>query len=121
MAGPPMSMFSTASASVATNPAASRQEAGVSRRRSQVASVIPGEYAEAMKQVGAEKKVPVVDLHTSSWALVEPLGSKGSADMASAPGDGTHFNGKGAKAMAELVMKELPAAAPALQSHLKGK
>ncbi len=78
-------------------------------------------YAEAMKQVGAEKKVPVVDLHTSSWALVEPLGSKGSADMASAPGDGTHFNGKGAKAMAELVMKELPAAAPALQSHLKGK
>ena len=78
-------------------------------------------YAKAMKQVGAEKKVPVIDLHTSSWALVEPLGFKGSADMASAPGDGTHFNRKGAKAMAELVMKELPAAAPALQSHLKGK
>lgn len=76
-------------------------------------------YADAMKQVGTEKKVPVIDLHTSSWALVEPLGSKGSADMTSAPGDGTHFNRKGAKAMAELVMKELPAAAPILKRHLK--
>jgi len=76
-------------------------------------------YADAMKQVGAEKKVPVIDLHASSWALVEPLGYKGSAVMANAPGDGTHFNEKGARAMVELVMKELPAAAPALKSHLK--
>jgi len=76
-------------------------------------------YAEAMKQVGAEKKVPVINLHALSRALVEPLGANGSADMASAPGDNTHFNQKGASAMAELVMKELPTAVPELKIHLK--
>jgi lysophospholipase L1-like esterase len=76
-------------------------------------------YADAMKEVGAEKKTPVIDLHASSKALVEPLGPKGSADMANKPGDNTHFNEKGAKAMAELVMKELPAAVPSLKNYLK--
>ena len=76
-------------------------------------------YADAMKQVGAEKNVPVIDLHVASKALVEPLGPEGSASMANKPGDNTHFNEKGARAMAELVMKELPAADPALASHLK--
>jgi lysophospholipase L1-like esterase len=78
-------------------------------------------YADAMKQVGEEKKVPVIDLHASSKALVEPLGAAGSADMANKPGDNTHFGEKGAKTMAELVMKELPSAAPELKSHLKKK
>lgn len=78
-------------------------------------------YAEAMKQVGAEKQVPVIDLHASSKALVEPLGPLGSADMANKPGDNTHFGEKGAAVMAKLVMKELPSAAPELKSHLKMK
>lgn len=78
-------------------------------------------YADAMKQVGEEKKVPVIDLHASSRALVEPLGAAGSADMANKPGDNTHFGEKGAMTMAELVMKELPSAAPELVIHLKKK
>lgn len=76
-------------------------------------------YADAMKQVAAEKHVPVVDLHASSWRLVESLGPTASADMASKPGDNTHFNARGAEAMAGLVMQQLPAADPALASHLR--
>ena len=63
-------------------------------------------------------RVPLIDVQASSRALVESLGPEGSAAMANAPGDRTHFNEQGAKAMAALVMKELPAAAPALQRHL---
>ena len=76
-------------------------------------------YADAMKEVAAEKKAPLIDLHTMSKALVEPLGSQGSADMANKAGDLTHFGVKGAKAMADLVLKELPSAAPELLAHLK--
>ena len=78
-------------------------------------------YAEAMKQVGVEKQVPVIDLHASSKALVEPLGSAGSAYMANKVGDNTHFGQKGAEAMAKLVMNELPIVAPELKSHLREK
>jgi lysophospholipase L1-like esterase len=76
-------------------------------------------YAEAMKAVGEEKSVPVIDLHAASKALVQSLGKVESAKLANKPGDDTHFNAAGAKAMAELVMKDLPAAAPLLKPHLK--
>ena len=72
-----------------------------------------------MKEVGAEKKVPVIDLHASSKKLVERLGPAKSAAMANKKGDVTHFNEKGARAMADLVMKELPTAEPKLKEYLK--
>lgn len=78
-----------------------------------------GTYASAMKQVGAEKKVAVIDLHASSQALAEKLGPEASAELANKPGDVTHFNEKGARAMAELVMEELPVAEPKLKEYLK--
>jgi lysophospholipase L1-like esterase len=76
-------------------------------------------YADAMKKVGAEKKVPVIDLHASSKALVEKLGPDASAEMANKQGDATHFNEKGARMMADLVMKELPMAEPKLKADLR--
>jgi lysophospholipase L1-like esterase len=76
-------------------------------------------YADAMKEVGREKKVAVIDLYTSSKELVEKLGPEASAGLANKKGDSTHFNEKGARAMAELVMKGLPAAEPKLKEHLK--
>lgn len=76
-------------------------------------------YADAMKQVGAEKKVAVVDLHASSKELVERLGPEASAEMANKAGDRTHFNEKGARRMADLVMKELPTAEPKLKASLR--
>jgi len=76
-------------------------------------------YVNAMKEVGREKKVSVIDLYTSSKALAERLGAKQSAELANKEGDHTHFNEKGARAMADLVMKELPDAAPGLKPFLK--
>lgn len=76
-------------------------------------------YADAMKEIAAEKMTPVVDLHASSKALVEQLGPKAAPELANKEGDRTHFNEKGAQAMASLVMKELPSAAPKLKEYLK--
>ncbi len=76
-------------------------------------------YAAAMKEVASEKKAAVVDLHAASLKLVTQLGEAASAKHANAPGDRTHFSEAGAKAMAELVMQELPAVEPSLQKHLR--
>jgi rhamnogalacturonan acetylesterase len=76
-------------------------------------------YADAMKDVAKDKKVPVIDLHASTKALVEKLGPDASAEMANKTGDATHFNEKGARAMAELVLKDLPLAEPKLKEYLK--
>lgn len=70
-----------------------------------------GSYAAATREVGREKKVPVIDLYASSMALAAKLGPVASAEFANKSGDGTHFNEKGARAMADLVMRELPTAA----------
>ena len=51
--------------------------------------------------------------------LVEQLGPEQAAEMANKPGDGTHFNEKGARAMADLIMQALPAAAPQLKPLLR--
>jgi lysophospholipase L1-like esterase len=64
-------------------------------------------YADAMKAVAAEMKVPVVDLYTRSGELLERLGDAGSADLSNSAKDRTHFSEKGARAMARLVLDGL--------------
>jgi len=76
-------------------------------------------YAIAMKQVAVEKKVALINLFTSSKQLADKLGPSGSAEMEPKKGDNTHFNEKGARAMADLVVKELPDAVPKLAASLK--
>lgn len=76
-------------------------------------------YADAMKAVGLEKKVAVVDLYTASGQLFESLGDAGSADLSCAPKDRTHFSEKGAQAMANLVLKGLKKASPALSAVIR--
>jgi 6-phosphogluconolactonase len=75
-------------------------------------------YADAMKAVAAEKQVGLVDLNASSVLLAQALGPTRSLALANRPGDATHFNEQGARAMAELVMRDLPAQAPALAARL---
>jgi lysophospholipase L1-like esterase len=77
-----------------------------------------GDYARAMKAVGVEKDVPVIELYASSLALTRRLGPAGSAQLANTPGDATHFNEQGARVMAEVVMRGLPGAAPELAGLL---
>jgi PelA/Pel-15E family pectate lyase len=76
-------------------------------------------YAEAMKLVAAEKKVPLVDLQGASEELYLKLGPEKTAEFANAPDDRTHFNAKGAQAMAELVMTRLPEVEPSLKAFLR--
>lgn len=76
-------------------------------------------YANAMKKVALEKKVALVDLHTASGELFLKLGPAGSAEMANAADDQTHFNEKGARAMADLVMQQLTQVEPSLKSCIK--
>jgi lysophospholipase L1-like esterase len=76
-------------------------------------------YAEAMREVGREKDVPIIDLYSSSKKLMEKLGPETASELANKKGDITHFNEKGARAMAGLVMEGLPTAAPALKQYLK--
>ncbi|MGD0093481.1 MAG: rhamnogalacturonan acetylesterase [Planctomycetota bacterium] len=76
-------------------------------------------YAEAIKGVAEEKKVPVVDLYTLSGALFEKLGDEGSADLSCSPKDRTHFSEKGARAVAGLVLAELAKIEPRLQDAAK--
>ncbi len=76
-------------------------------------------YATAMKAVAAEKDVPVVDLNAASEQLYLKLGPTATVEFANVSNDQTHFNAKGAKAMAELVMEQLSVVEPSLKPYLK--
>jgi lysophospholipase L1-like esterase len=78
-----------------------------------------GPYADAVKKVGKEKGVPVIDLHQLSFDLYGKLGDKGSAEFSPSAADRTHFSGKGARAIAELVAGQLPEAVPELKEVMK--
>ena len=78
-------------------------------------------YVEAMKAVAAEKKVPLVDLNSASVELCNKLGPKESESLANEAKDATHFNAKGAKEMARLVMEQLPNAEPSLKQYQSSK
>lgn len=75
-------------------------------------------YADAMKIVAKEKNVPLVDLNTASVKMCNKLGPKASEALANNSKDHTHFNAKGAKEMARLIMNELPEVEPSLKQYL---
>ena len=75
-------------------------------------------YVDAMKQVGQELNVPVIDLHVASLAVLAELGDAGSADLSPSAADRSHFSRKGARTMAKLVSEALPQAVPALRPYL---
>lgn len=81
-------------------------------------------YAEAMRKVAAEKKVPLVDLFARSVALHEQMGEKES-DSFNPPGkkkdnsDRTHLNAHGAEIVAGIIAEELRRVAPDVARLLK--
>jgi lysophospholipase L1-like esterase len=89
------------------------------------------EYSEAVKQVGAEEKAPVIDLNAMSLKLYAALGPKGSAKAFahypanSFPGqeraleDDTHHNAYGAYELARCVVEGIKAHVPALAGVLR--
>jgi len=80
-------------------------------------------WADAVKAIAVEKKVPLVDLFARSSALLEKLGPA-AADEFNPPGkaarsDRTHLNAKGAEVKANLIADELRRVAPDLAKLLK--
>lgn len=78
-----------------------------------------GPYAEAMKRVAAETNTPVIDLHAASGVLFLKLGEAGCQEIGNAPDDRTHFNEKGARMLADIIMEQLPQEVPDLKPYLK--
>lgn len=60
-------------------------------------------YAEAMRTVAAEAKVPCVDLYAAGSAELRRRGEAGSEPLFCARDDRSHFSAEGARLMARLV------------------
>jgi lysophospholipase L1-like esterase len=100
-------------------------------------------YVEVVKQIAAEKKIPLIDLHARSIELYERMGkaatlkisplksaeptTEGSETPAPTPApttrssgyDGTHLNAAGSKLIGAIVAAELAKAVPALAPDIK--
>ncbi len=105
------------------------------RRRFDAAGrhIVPshGGYPQAVRDVGLELNVPVLDLHARSIACYEALGPEEAKrafvhfPAGSFPGqdkalaDDTHFSTYGAYELAKGVIEEIKAKVPALAAHLR--
>jgi lysophospholipase L1-like esterase len=94
-------------------------------------------YAEAVRQIAAERHVPLIDLQARSIELYDKLGKEEilklspkknadpnskNSDTASAANDGydgTHLNAKGSEVIGQIVAEELEKAVPALVPYIK--
>ena len=88
-------------------------------------------YPQAMREVGKELNVPVVDLNAMSIPFYEALGPDGTKKAFvhfpanSFPGqptalaDDTHFNAYGAYELARCVVEGIKSEIPALAAHLR--
>ncbi|HXF99811.1 MAG TPA: DUF4350 domain-containing protein [Bacteroidota bacterium] len=92
---------------------------------------VHGEYPEVVREVGRREAVPVLDLHRRSFELFSRLGEEQTKELflwvapgvfSAIPGgkqDNTHFNSRGALAIARLVAEELRELRLPLAEHLK--
>ena len=77
-------------------------------------------YAEAMKAVAEELKVPLIDLYGQTGKWLDSLGEEGSASVTvnrgpnPAADDRSHFTKDGAAALAKFVAESFPAIDPRL-------
>lgn len=89
------------------------------------------DYAKAVRQVAAEKKVPMIDLHTMSLKFYGALGSRGSTKAFvhypanTFPGqkkklkDDTHHNVYGGYELAKCIVEGIKENVPELAKHLR--
>lgn len=89
----------------------------------QIATDILTTYAEACRQVAAEKNVPLIDLSARSIELLNRLGKQGAAEFDVKKPDGapdtTHLSRKGSATFGKMVADELIKALPELQGKLR--
>ncbi len=70
-------------------------------------AIADGNYAQAMRDVGASMSVPVIDLTASTRQLVESYGPTQSKDIIYIATDDTHLSSLGATLFAQLAVSEL--------------
>jgi alpha-L-fucosidase len=82
-------------------------------------------YVDVVKEISAEKHVPLVDLHARSIELYEQIGNedcqelsplKDNADKSSKEIDDTHLNAQGSELVGPIVFAELMKVVPELAS-----
>ncbi|SET53235.1 glycosyl hydrolase family 28 protein [Hymenobacter actinosclerus] len=86
-----------------------------------------GEYPGVVKQVAQAQKVPLIDLHETSWALYSQLGDAGSKPLFwsyqngadNSKFDNTHFSAYGAERVAQLVAQDVKKLNLPLARHLQ--
>lgn len=90
-----------------------------------------GRYVTAVEEVGEEMNVPVIDMKTSTWNLVQEAGVEGSIALFNhvEPGqvgrypegnkDNSHWSYIGAEKVAELFVKDLKASKHPLAKYIK--
>jgi len=83
-------------------------------------------YAEEVKRIGAEQKVPVIDLHSRSIEVCEKLGREKCLEfspMKVVDGtntvDNTHLNEKGSVLFGRVVAEELVKVVPELKPYFR--
>ena len=84
-------------------------------------------YADAVKRVAAEKRVPLIDLHALSIALIDKMGRKASDALGKMKPDGkggqemdyTHLGERGSEVFGRIVAEELRRVEPALAAYVK--
>ncbi|MEI8247481.1 MAG: rhamnogalacturonan acetylesterase [Lentisphaerota bacterium] len=77
-------------------------------------------YVEAMKKVAQENNVALIDLYASSGEYMEKVGIDGIAPIfCGVKDDRTHFSESGARAMAELIARDISASKSPLAKYLK--
>lgn len=77
-----------------------------------------GDYPEAVRQLAAEEKVALIDLHAMSTMFYEALGPEKSK-LAFKDGDGTHHNNYGSYELAKCVVVGIRAAKLGVRKYLK--
>jgi pectin methylesterase-like acyl-CoA thioesterase/lysophospholipase L1-like esterase len=80
-------------------------------------------WAAAVREVAAQRGVPLLDLHADSMAAVSKMGTAKADELAQAPApdkafDHTHVGPRGAALFARMVAVEIQRSVPALASHL---
>lgn len=78
-------------------------------------------WAEAAKAVAREMDVPFIDLHAASVAYHNQIGPEASMALNMKEGDTTHFNEKGAEAIASLIVCEIKKICGELGRHLRSE
>ncbi len=79
-------------------------------------------YADAVRKVAAEEKVPLIDLNADSKAIYEALGPQTSPTAFNDGGaDKTHHNNYGAWLLASAVAERVRSAVPELGRHIVGE